>query len=111
MSEISKEFQEIFFEGKHLRKETFDESMEKTVYSFLQQPEELGEHNMEFFPDFFSSEKLNDSLKQFLSTNSFDHDGFHSQMMRKLGNYNWFFFWKTSINDGTKRFGHGPNRD
>ena len=35
MSEISKEFQETFFEGKHLHRQTFDYSMEKTVSSFL----------------------------------------------------------------------------
>ena len=52
MSEISKEFQETFFEGKYLHKQTFDDSMEKTVNSFLQQPEEIGEHDMEIFQDF-----------------------------------------------------------
>ena len=53
MSEISKELQETFFEGKHLHKQTFDEFMEKTLNYFLQQPEELGEHDMEIFQDFF----------------------------------------------------------
>ena len=34
VSEISKDFQETFLEGKHQHKQTFDESMEKTVNSF-----------------------------------------------------------------------------
>ena len=40
MSEISKEFQETIFEGKHLHKETFDECMENTVNSIHQQLED-----------------------------------------------------------------------
>ena len=87
MSEINKEFQETFFEGKFLHKETFDESMEKTVNSFLQQPEEIGEHDMEIFQDFFSSKESNGALKQCPRTNSFDPDGFQIQMIKKLGNY------------------------
>ena len=86
MLEIRKEFQEPFFEGKHLHGQTFDESMEKTVNSFLQQPEVIGEHDMEIFQAFFSSDELNDALKQCPSTNSFDPNGFHIQIL-KLGNY------------------------
>ena len=92
MSEISKEFQETFFEGKLLHKQTFDESMAKTVTSFLQQSEEIGEHDMELFQDFFSSEELKDALKKCPSTNSFDPDGFHIQMMKELDNYARTFF-------------------
>ena len=87
LSEISKEFQETFFEGKHFHKQTFDESREKTVKSFLQQSEEIGEHNVEVFQEFFSSEELNDALKQCPSSNSFDPDGFNIQMMKKRGDY------------------------
>ena len=47
--------------------------------SSIQKPEELGEHNVEIFQDFFSSEELNDALKQFPSTKSLDPDGFHIQ--------------------------------
>ena len=53
MSEISREFQETFVEGKHLHRQTFYDSMEKTVSSFLQQPEEIEEHDMETLQDFF----------------------------------------------------------
>ena len=87
MSEISKDFQETIFEGKHSHKQTFDESMDKTVKLFLQQPEEIGEHDMETFQDFFPSEELNDALKQCPTTNSFQVDRFHIQRMKKLGNY------------------------
>ena len=81
MSETSKDLQETFFESKHLHKQTFDESKEKTVNSFLQQPEETSEHDMEIFQDIFSSEELNDALKQRPSTNSFDPDGLRIQIM------------------------------
>ena len=47
---------------------------------------------MEFFQVFLSSEELDDALKQFLSTNSFDPDGIHIQMMKKLDNYARTFF-------------------
>ena len=91
MSNISKEFQETIFEGKHLHKQTFDESMDKTTNSFLQQPEKIGEHDMENFQDVFS-EELNDALKQWPSTSSSDTDEFHIQLMKKLGIYSRTFF-------------------
>ena len=65
---------------------------------------------MELFQD-FSSDELNDALKQCPSTNFFDPDRFHIQILKKLGNYARTFFWKSSINVGTKRFGYGPNHE
>ena len=52
MLKISEAFQETLFEGKHLQNQTFNESKEKTVNSFLQQPEETAVHGMAFFQDF-----------------------------------------------------------
>ena len=95
MSEVSKEFQVPFFEGMHLHKQTFDKFMVKRVNSSLQQPEEFGEHDMEIFQNFFSSEELNDTLKQCPSTNSFDPDRTHIRMMKKLGNYARTFLLET----------------
>ena len=72
MSKISEKFSETFFESKHLHKQTFDNFVEKIVNSFLQQPSDIGKHDMENFQDFFSSEELNDALKQSPSSTSFD---------------------------------------
>ena len=108
MSAISKNSRKTFFEGTHLHKQTFDESMEKTVNLFLQQPEEIGEHDFEIIQDFFSSEELKDSLTLCPSTNSFDADGIHIQMMKKLGNYAKTFLLEIS---NKCWFGHGPNHE
>ena len=72
--DIAQEFQETFFEGKHLETLNFDESMSRTVSGYLDSFDDASEHVSEVFHEPFTMEELNEAMKQSSDTNSFDPD-------------------------------------
>ena len=82
--DIAQEFQETFFEGKHLETLNFDESMSRTVSGYLDSFDDASEHVSEVFHEPFTTEELNEAMKQSSDTNFFDPDGFHVKMIKNL---------------------------
>ena len=62
--DIAQEFQETFFEGKHLETLNFDESMSRTVSGYLNSFDDASEHVSEVFHEPFTMEELKEAMKQ-----------------------------------------------
>ena len=68
--DIAQEFQETFFEGKHLETLNFDESMSRTVSGYLDSFDDASEHVSEVFHEPFTMEELNVKMIKNLGVNA-----------------------------------------
>ena len=82
---IANELRKVFFEGKHLPTQKFDEDQ----YEYVKRENSLNsnhnEHNDDLFEDEITISKLERALKELPSTGSFDIDNLHLLILKHLG--------------------------
>ena len=84
-SEIADEFRKVFFEGKHLSTQKFDEDHFEYVKRENSHNSIYNEHNDDLFEGEITISELKQALKELPPTGSFDIDNLHILILKHLG--------------------------
>ena len=84
-SENCTQFETTFFSGKHLSKQSYDKGFFEHVEQEVRVPDSSDEHENDLFVDPPNIEKLNAAIANTSNTSSFDTDGVHLSIIKKMG--------------------------
>ena len=84
-SEICTQFETTFFSGKHLSKQSYDKGFFEHVEQEVRVADSSDEHENDLFVDPLNIEKLNAAIANTSNTSSFDTDGIHLSIIKKMG--------------------------
>ena len=85
--DISRAFETMFFGGEHLKKQKVNDATQQQVEANLNQPHDDPEHDIEVFHDEITIDETKSALLKSTNTKSFDIDGLHVTLIKKLGNF------------------------